>query len=505
MLGAASLLFFVALGWVLRRPRAALGFSEAEIAFLFPAPISRQALIHYRLIMLGLGSIFTALILALISGGWPFMAQGFAMRFIGWWLIFATLSLHLTGASFALTRWTDRGLSPLQLQLTAVVVFAVLVVGPFAWLLHITPAGEMPGIAAARSGPVGWVLWPFTLVLAPLMASDTIAFVFALLPAMVIYAAHYLWVLRSQVSFEEGSIAKAEKRARVLAAMRAGNWRLGHGKQKARPAPFNLARAWRPELAFLWKNLLASAEYLKLRNALVAAGVIVLACVLFGDSGFFQHLRPALAGVASVLAVYTVMLGPQLARQDIRTDLPNTDILKTYPLQGWQIMLGQMLTPVVIVTVMFWLFLLAAAMLYPSGMPRMGWLTPGIRAAGITGAAVLAPLLIMALVLIANAAAVLFPAWTQGGANPAQQGIDVMGQRIVLMIGQVLVMVLMLVLPGVAAALAFFGARVFIDLPVAAGLAALLMAAVLAAEIVVGIVLLGGRFERLDLSQELRP
>src|SRR5688572_11987556 len=42
ILGAAVLLVFIALCWVLRRQRAALNFTEAEIAFLFPAPVSRQ-------------------------------------------------------------------------------------------------------------------------------------------------------------------------------------------------------------------------------------------------------------------------------------------------------------------------------------------------------------------------------------------------------------------------------------------------------------------------------
>ena len=58
-----------------------------------------------------------------------------------------------------------------------------------------------------------------------MFAADTRAFVVALGPALLVLAAHYAWVLFSAVSFEEASIAKAEKRATRLAAFRAGNLR----------------------------------------------------------------------------------------------------------------------------------------------------------------------------------------------------------------------------------------------------------------------------------------
>src|SRR5215469_12307797 len=50
VLGAGALLISVFLAWVLPHNRAALAFSEAEVAFLFPAPISRRGLIQYKLL-----------------------------------------------------------------------------------------------------------------------------------------------------------------------------------------------------------------------------------------------------------------------------------------------------------------------------------------------------------------------------------------------------------------------------------------------------------------------
>jgi ABC-2 type transport system permease protein len=328
----------------------------------------------------------------------------------------------------------------------------------------------------------------------------------ALWPAVLLYATHYWWVLRVQVAFEEASIAKAETRAKRLEAIRAGNWRLARGKQKARPAPFNLGRAGRPELAFLWKNLLSTREYLRLRTAFIAAAVILVAGTWFGDSEFMRAVGMPLGSAVLVFAAYGLVLGPQLARQDFRSDISNTDILKTYPLRGWQIMLGELLTPAAVLTGIIWLLLLAGVMLIPHALPpRMAWLTTQVRIFGALGVALLVPFLCTTQLLIANAAAVLFPAWSVNAANRGPQGIEVMGQRILFMVIQMLSLVLMLTPVIIVAGLAFAVSRWIAGDIVAAVVALLLAIVVFGAEIAAGIFLLGTRFESLDLSKELRP
>src|ERR1035437_10301960 len=49
-IGALILLTILLLAWVIPHERAALTFTEAEVAFLFPAPISRRGLIHFKLL-----------------------------------------------------------------------------------------------------------------------------------------------------------------------------------------------------------------------------------------------------------------------------------------------------------------------------------------------------------------------------------------------------------------------------------------------------------------------
>ena len=107
-LGALVLFVIVLLAWFIPHERAALTFTEAEVAFLFPAPITRRTLIHFKLLRSQLGIFFSSLFLTLISrrfGGnvW--------IHALGWWLILSTLNLHFLGCSFARTMLLDHGVS----------------------------------------------------------------------------------------------------------------------------------------------------------------------------------------------------------------------------------------------------------------------------------------------------------------------------------------------------------------------------------------------------------
>lgn len=513
-LAALFLLVFVALCWVWRRDRASLNFSEAEIAFLFPAPITRSALIHYRLISVQMRVLVSAAIIALFSASWSFLPGNWLMRFVGWWLIFATLSLHVIGSSFVLTRMLDGGMSALRRQLVVFGVIASVVAVLVLWPsgnLHAPTDDDLASFRAVLkyslslvdSGFLRWLLLPGKWLLGPLFAPEGKAFFAALGPALLVYALHYLWVLRTEVAFEETSVVRAEKRAARVTAMREGNWRLGGADRKARRAPFDLSKVRRAELAFLWKNLLSSREYLQPRTALIAAGIILVGCTWLARHPAYESIRETLAMFSLAAVAYVLVLGPQFARQDLRSDLLNTDILKTYPLRGWQIVLGEILTPMAIVTVLLWLLLLTAVLTFQP--QRMAWLTFEVRWAIAMGLALIAPLLCALQLLIVNAAAVLFPAWLQTSRGRAPPGIEVMGQRIFFLVGQFLVIVLALLPAAVVAALVYGLLQWLVNIPVAAVFAFLAAFAILGAEVGWVLAWLGRLFERFDLSAELRP
>jgi len=184
-------------------------------------------------------------------------------------------------------------------------------------------------------------------------------------------------------------------------------------------------------------------------------------------------------------------------------DLVNADILKTYPLRGWQVVLGEMLTPVAILSVVFWIALLTIYLSMPGD--TFARIPPGLRCGLALGVAVLAPPLIAIQVLMPNAATVLFPAWVHVTRDQAEKGIEVLGQRLIFVAGQLLVMALALLPALLVGGLVFIIVKLIAGYAIGSAMAAIAMSVLLGFEAWLGIRWLGNRFERLDISSELRP
>jgi ABC-2 type transport system permease protein len=197
-----------------------------------------------------------------------------------------------------------------------------------------------------------------------------------------------------------------------------------------------------------------------------------------------------------------LLIGPMLARQDLRSDLVNADILKTYPLRGWQIVLGELLAPLSILSALIWMCLLVGFLLVPGD--KVAWLTPSLRDGVALGLAILAPPLVAIQLLVPNAAAVVFPAWTQSAGSRAERGIEVLGQRIIFIAGQLLITVIAMVPAALSAALVFLIAQWLVGIVAAAALAVMAVFLLLCVEAWLGVRWLGGRFEQFDVSTEMR-
>jgi len=507
-IAAAVLLLVIALNWIVPRGRAGLTFSEAEIAFLFPAPIRRRTLIHYRLLCTLGGLGLTALFLMLVSGRWAAAGDSAWLRGVAWWVLFSTISLHFTATSFVVTRLLDRGVSSLARGAAGLVALVLAIGVPLVWTLVALPApteqdfAGFPAIAryietVLNSGPLPWLLAVPKLVIAPLFATDARAFGLALGPALLVLAAHYAWVLFSAVSFEEASIAKAENRATRLAAFRSGNFR--RTAQKKLRDPFRLRSTGRPEIAFLWKNLLATGRLCTPRSALVATAIVAVACFSLAIADL-RGGQVAFAVISTMVFGIVLLLGPQLTRHDLRSDLKNADILKTYPLDGAQVVFGELLAPIAVLSAIAWLALLAVTLTAGSAETPLF-----LRLAGSLAVAVGVPFFCALQLVIQNAIALTFPAWVQSVSNPGEHGLDVMGQRLLFMAGQIFVLALGLLPASLGALLAFFAAN-WLAGPVIAGLLAwIVVLTILAVEVWAGVRWVGQRFARFDLSHELRP
>lgn len=494
-LGAGLMLSaFVLLMWVTPSDQPGLAFTEAEVAFLFPAPLSRAQLMHYKLIdglMMALfGSLFFTLMSAGVRGNWPG-----AVRHLGaWWSLNANLALHQTLSALLIAKLSALGLR-------SVLRRTLLVVGAVALLVTAITV-------AIQAGPekLAWLLWPARLAVRPFLAPDFATWLPALGPAIGLVALQYFLVHRLETPFEEASIARAQKTGETLARMRSGKLMTFTSKAQAKRGPFPLADRLPAEAALLWKNLMASPPWLNRKVWFAAAAILV-----FGLTWLQRHPDfggPKMAAVfgfiSMVFLVYVLVFGPQLARNDIRGDLLNADMLKAWPLPGWRIVLGSLLAPTVLLTAIAWLLLLAAAIGVEPPRGRIEWLTPQFRLIGGLSIAAIMPGLCAVQLLVPNAGALLFPAWAQN-TRGTHGGMDVMGQRLIFFAGQFICLVLALLPAVLLAAATIFLTQWLIGLPAACALAVIPVTAVFVGELWLGVWLLGPRFERLDISAELRP
>jgi hypothetical protein len=103
--------------------------------------------------------------------------------------------------------------------------------------------------------------------------------------------------------------------------------------------------------------------------------------------------------------------------------------------------------------------------------------------------------------LIRNAAAVLFPAWTLRSQDD-QRGFAVMGQRVVVLAGNLLILTISLIPPAILVLIGWFVSRSF-QANFAVPFATVPAVALLVAEVWLGIKMLGAQFERIDVTNEM--
>ena len=494
---ASVMLFAVlALPWIFpSKQRAALAVTQAEVQFLFTAPLSRRRLIRYKLLRAMVGALVSSAFLTIVMRP-DSLTQALA-RFVGTTLIIGLINLHYTGISLhrlpaattarsLILRWLP---SAIVLTLIALVVRDVMARWPDTGAL---PDSELVSAIAqlAASGLTGIVLWPFRALAALPLADSATAFLVALPWPLVAIALNYLWIVSTDVPFEEASAELADKIARVrkegLKALRT--------PKAATPTPFSLAADGLTETAILWKNLITMRRSLSLFMVMPFLPFVGVIAAMMLTDGEKASRASTLAGMLMFLAGLTVVLGPMMLRTDLRQDLPNLAILRTWPIRGAALVRGQVLAPAIVLSAIVWIVLTAAVVF---SMLGSGEMSLAQRLAWFLAAAAVAPGVILVQLLIQNGLAVTFPSWVTTG--PARGGVDAIGQRMLLLLVGVLGLLLG-ILPaallggGVALAVRFATGEPSV---VASGIVA---AAVLFGEAALGSELVGSILDRTDVS-----
>ena len=514
----------VTITWLLVSSKPSLRLSETEIDFLLPAPLPRRDIIFYSLLRQQPGLLASAVVVFFVRGsrmgGWNLFG------FVSLWALLTLADLHLKGVSLWKARLHEIPLAAAGLRRTVAVAIgalwwiALLAALSAAW--RTAASGPVSfqadpgqfGLALAEAvhhGIAGVLLAPFIWLSTPLSGAVLPRALGLLLLAAVV-AAHVQWVVRSRASFEEATLERARRESA----------RKGVSKQelRARSArhlePFHLAPAGPPEVAILWKNLMLRGRAPLTRTAAILGGTIALA--VFAASIFGEVASAVLTvGGVSLLCGIPLIAGLML-RNDLRTDLLHTDVLRTWPIKGERLVLAEMLAPALNVLLLLLVgcgLVLAAALGEAlSGstdrtlvLPRAVFAgAPPLLAVPVLLASALVAGMAVALLSLAvqNLAALVLPSWVGLGLT-VRRGTAIVGQRLLLSLGHLLAMILA-VLPVLAVVGAVALAHAFRHRPFhlwEVPVLALVTAVILVVETLV-LLHFGGRlWDRLDPSLEI--
>jgi hypothetical protein len=381
---------------------------------------------------------------------------------------------------------------PLAVILGAVSVVAAAVRANWATLssgpFNASLLAEIERIG--RTSPLHDVLVPLaSLVRLPLSVTPA-DFLAALPMAVVVVAANYIWVVRSDAAFEESAADFAER----LAEMRERP-ATPAAAARIRPQPFALQAIGRPEVAFLWKNLIMAGRYANV-GFVVRIVVAIAAVAAVGMSSGRAPLN-FIARMCVFGAGMATLFGPQWARSDLRRDLAHLATLRTWPVSGAAIVRGEVLGTTALLSVLVWLFVLAAVACGPSAFGA----TPLLAARRLSlalGAMILAPAMILTQIVACNAIAAIFPAWSSTVTSRAR-GIDVAGQRVLMMGGVLLTLAVALIPALLTAGLVGIGLRFLFGAPPVV-VPALVAAVVLVVENAIAAEMIGRVLDRTDLA-----
>jgi ABC-2 type transport system permease protein len=439
---SAVLLLTSARWWLARADRTALAFTPAEVHLLFPAPISRRALVHTKLLR-GQAAILLNVVI------WVVLLRGGAATIDGWqrglalWVLFSTFTLHRLAAALVRLNASQHAGAGRRRAIVPLVIFAAMLttVGGLLWqarpalsLAWSVGAGDVARVLGETlQHPAARVaLAPVQALVGPVFATSPTDWLQRIGPALLVLALHYLWVVRTDAAFEEAAVEASQERLKALARMQGTSLDAKRSKKGGVARTLPLPTFGHPAVAVAWKNATAAIRgggWLK---------QIGLFFVLFaGTIGLLRWSTGmptgALIGLTSVWGVMLMLLGPQWTRFDLRLDLRDLTSLRTLPLSGRAIVTAEVVGVSLLHAITVFAFL-AVPVLFAT-------FDPTVRAdvLELTGAPwpwlvallLLVPAINLLTFTVQNGLALLYPAWVQLGTD--RRGFEAMGQTMLTM------------------------------------------------------------------------
>jgi hypothetical protein len=455
-------------------------FKPAEIDLLFPAPISRRALLVYKIAAQSVGILLSSAMIGVLFGR-HVPHRTFAVIGIALFFLFLTgfgyvLSLLASSASERLfARVGTGGKNAFLLGFGALVAMVIVQV-------LRRPHEYQHAIELLEQPPGSWLLAPFQTFAQTIMAPH-------LFPEFLLYASGSLaqcavmfaLVALLDIDYRETSVRASQWIQERLKRVQQGAPTIVHGSTatppRSLPGPMHLGgigAIWWRQVVGLMRNLKA------LVLPLAATLLIAVSMVVSLASG--RPLTSLERGLTSLIAI-TLFLTAWL-RFDFRGDLDQMETLRALPIAPWKLALGQMLTPVLALLLVQAIVLVGALLAerQPPGALEILAMVP------------LLPLLDLLLIAVENLAFLLVPNRHAPG-QPAD--IQFLGRAVLLFVMKALAFALAVGLAAACGRLTYILCESLV-------LSALTAAVVLLIFDAVAVMLVGKVFARFDLARD-RP
>lgn len=481
-LATMSVLLLMLFTWV-RPGVAALEFSEAEMHFLFTAPLTRRRILLYKLLRSQPPVIFGVLI-AMFLG----VPTG---MFFGLWAAYSVMTVYMMFTAVAREWLIERGIRGWWIGTVGLVL-----TGGAGFLLIAGLTRHIP-LDTPLLRPILFVPRLFAQALfvrtVPQLAAS--AAILAVMAVLFFYAAGAM-----RIRFEELVATSSERAARFRSRLRSD--RRERVSLKKLPPLFRLPDRPSPELAIAWKNVIAVGR--------IAGPVLILVLLVFGALLVQAFLtddprgRVVLGGLSLFVCVWFPLIGGKLLQQDFRLDITRLDVVKTWPLRGERLIAAEIAAPLLAVVAVELLLLIgtfAIVSRVPAGNRLAAFATPQ---AMVMAFLFMIPVCAIQL-LVRNSVPILFPGWAMR-PREEQRGFAVIGLRLLEAIANIAVLFIVLTPAALVSLVGYWVARKL------AGDSALALAAATMPAVLLLLVeawgmlhLLGAQYDKLDATKDLEP
>ncbi len=416
----AVLFFIISLAMVFQIVKS---FSESlivfgldDIDFLFPAPVSRRAIMTLKLLGLYtrvgmyvvLGAIFFAPQLSLFF-------HGTGSIFIAWLSVslFAAFLVNICTVINLVSTFRPGGKWWLPAAVRgAAMGLLLLVLGSTAYI-GMSTGNYAEGALQALTSPLITTLllparWTADLVLSMITGWQPALGEELAMMALLAGITYGLVITRKENPYEP-SLGISARAARIRAARRQGGLfriqtELSKSKFKSSGVRSAVTPFGRGAIALIWKSLNISVR--NSRSVWIGVPIIVAVLLIASRIAFGVKVAEHVEMIAGIALGYAVFISSMLMLQAFRADLKMANILKPMPIPSWQIIAAQCVQGAIMVTTLCWTVVILVGLVYG--------LSPNSL---LVLAALSLPMMTYALLAWQAAASIIYPKWE----DPTQQ------------------------------------------------------------------------------------